>query len=112
MLHDHDDKDKNDKGNDVIQSSKVSAQLNHDYTARLGFFMSSHAWRSNMESALWGKLTSEGVSEVSEEVNERAVRANERTDERVTQYSCPNSWLFCPTVVWAGKALRYGLELP
>ena len=30
--------------------------------------------------------TSEGVSKVSERVTERAVRANEVTDERVAQY--------------------------
>ena len=53
--------------------------------------------------------TSEGVSEVSaaegaseasspEQANERAVRANERTDERVAQYLRLGFWLIQTTV--------------
>ena len=42
--------------------------------------------------------TSEGVSEVSERANEWAVRANERTDERVAQYLRLDSCLFQTTV--------------
>ena len=33
-----------------------------------------------------------------DQANEWAVWANERTDERVAQFLCPNSWLFCPNV--------------
>ena len=42
----------------------------------------------------------EGASEASspEQANELAVRANERTDERVAQYFSLYSWLFWPTV--------------
>ena len=38
--------------------------------------------------------TSEGVSEVSEQANECAMRANEQTDKRVAQYLCLDSWMF------------------
>ena len=65
--------------------------------------------------------TSEGVSKVSkrvsaaergseassaEQANEWAVRANERTDERMTQYCSLDSWLFWPTVCWRFQGWR------
>ena len=42
--------------------------------------------------------TSEGVSEVSEQANECAMRANEQTDKRVAKYGSLGSLLFLPTV--------------
>ena len=44
------------------------------------------------------ELASEESS--AEQMNEWAVRANERTDERVAQYSNLYSWLFRPTVLY------------
>jgi len=44
--------------------------------------------------------TSEGASEVSERANEWAVRANERTDERVAQHFSLYSWLLS-TIVYS-----------
>ena len=54
-------------------------------------------WASKWVSAV--KRTSKVSS--AEQANEWAVRANERTDERVTQYLRPESWLFCPIVWWS-----------
>ena len=52
--------------------------------------------------------TSKGVSEVSEQANEWAVRANERTDEQVVQYFHLYSFLFL-TIVYRLKVCNHGL---
>ena len=61
-------------------------------------FPTSEAVSKVSERASEQVSVAEGASS-PEKANEWAVRANERTDERVAQYLRPNSWLFCPTVL-------------
>ena len=73
---------------ELIESTSLSKPEGRHYGTKPGHF----------ETSKIHFPTSEGVSKVNEQANEWAVRVNERTDERVTQYLRLYSCLFQTTV--------------
>ena len=71
----------------------------------LNYTLSHERGSERSERASERVSAAEGASEASspEQANEWAVRANERTDERVAQYLRPNFWLIWTIVRWRGE---------